>query len=129
VGSGKCGSCSHGQSEDYELPAPGEAGKDGKPCEVPGVGPAKWDVIIKVTAQKIKEHSRSRGSVPGGWVRWADEVLTPKVDWRKALPSMIQGMIGRRLGHTYTDHRRISRRRNPDPRVLRPASTPSRTWT
>lgn len=121
VGSGRCGSCAHGQPEDYELPPPGAPDKDGKPCQTPGVSPAKWEVLISITAQKILEHSQACGNVPGGWLRWAEEVLQPKVDWRKALPPMIQGALGRSLGYTWTDYRKISRRRSPSPRILRPA--------
>lgn len=121
VGSGKCGSCAHGHPEAYELPAPGEADEDGNVCQTPGVSPPRWDVIARATAQKILEHSRSRGSVPAGWLRWAEDLLVPKVDWRKALPTMVMGMFGRRRGYTWTDCRKISRRQNPDPRILRPA--------
>lgn len=122
VAGGRCGSCAHGKPEDYELPAPGEKGEDGKPCETPGVSPVKWEILARTTAQKIVEHSRTRGNVPGGWLSWAEEILTPVIDWRKAMPSVIQGMLGRSLGHSFVDHRRINRRQNPDPRILRPAT-------
>src|SRR5947209_1610837 len=122
VGGGRCGSCAHGQPQDYELPAPGEADAGGKRCDVPGVSPAKWEVVIRTTAQKVLEHSRSQGSVPGGWVRWAEEILTPAIDWRKALPQVVQGMLGRGLGHTWTDYRKISRRQHPCPRILKAAT-------
>ena len=64
-----CGSGADGQVQPWEDP---ERGED-------GVGKAEQDALRKITAEKIKEHVKQAGGIPGGWDRWADEYLTVHV--------------------------------------------------
>jgi len=43
------------------------------------------ELLRNEIAHRVLEHSRSQGSVPEGLRRWAEERLTPKVDWRALL--------------------------------------------
>jgi predicted metal-dependent peptidase len=58
----------------------------------------------------MRAHQRSRGTLPGGWQRWAEEVLEPAVDWRQALSGAVReaaAWAGGAIDYTY---RRPSRR-------------------
>jgi len=116
-GRGKCGSCS-GNPIDGELPGP--SGKDG---EIPGVTPVERDLIAHRVAQDVKEHVKSRGNVPGWLQRWAEDVLNPKVDWRKVLAGMVKHYMADVAGMVDFSYRRPSRRQIPNvilPSLRRP---------
>ncbi len=87
---------------------PGELAPDDE--FAPGLGPYEQDVVRRDVAQAVTTHVRTRGSAPGGLVRWAREVLDPVVDWRRVLSGCIRRAIGAASengDHTYT---RFSRR-------------------
>jgi predicted metal-dependent peptidase len=91
-GSGHCGSCATGVPEDYELPAPGEKGADGK--EAPGLSPAEREGLADKVAKAIEAQEKSKpGSTSGMWQRFAKERLTPKVNWRRQLPAEISKAV------------------------------------
>jgi len=125
-GSGHCGSCAHGNSADYELPAPthttgdGQDGKKNGSSHVPGISEARSKIIAQEVARQIQEASKTRGNVPAGWQRWADKFLTPKVDYRPFLRQSIQGMIISKSGYSYPSYRKPSRRQHLNPDFLRP---------
>ena len=81
-----CGSCAGGPPRDYEVGAPSK--------ENPGVTEAQGELIRRQVAEDIKKYesdpSHSRGTVPGGWLRWADEILSGKIHWSAVLPVMIR---------------------------------------
>ncbi|WP_433048930.1 vWA domain-containing protein [Dactylosporangium sp. CS-033363] len=79
----QCGSGAHG------LPVAGELGADGAPA-VPDVEAA---AIRRQTADAIRAHVRGRGSVPGGWLRWAEEIAEPTVDWRRRLTGAVRQAV------------------------------------
>lgn len=129
-GSGDCGSCAHGNTADYELPAPTHStgeGEDGKAdgrgtakTHVPGISDTRGKIIMQEVAKQIKEASRTRGNVPAGWQRWADKVLKSQVDYRPFLRQSIQGMIVSKSGYIYPSYRKPSRRQHLNPDFLRP---------
>jgi predicted metal-dependent peptidase len=73
-------------------------------------------------AEAMREYapSRTRGLLPAGWRRWADETLAPPtVPWRRVLASAVRRAIAHAAGcHDYA-YTRPGRRRTP--RVVTPA--------
>jgi len=119
IGGGKCGNCAHGHMEDYMLPPPRAAGPD-SPAD-PGVSKARAEMIIRNVAADMIEHAgKGIGNVPGGWLRWANEILDPKVNWIEKIPVCLNGIISKAMGKTHVDHRRISRRQHFSPRIIQP---------
>ncbi|MFJ8079432.1 VWA-like domain-containing protein [Streptomyces sp. NPDC096205] len=97
-----CGSGAHG------VPAPWDLGEGG--AGVAGLGPVEAEALRRQTAQAVRAHQRSRGSVPAGWRRWAEEVLEPTVDWRKALTGAVREAAAWAGGAVDYTYRRPSRR-------------------
>lgn len=87
----------------------------------PGLSAADITLIALDTARRIREHTRTRGSVPAGWQRWSDEVLTPVVDWRSVLRSAVRRGIADATGSVDFTYRRPSRRAAATPGVVLPS--------
>jgi predicted metal-dependent peptidase len=65
-------------------------------------------------AQAVREYvaSRSRGTLPDGWQRWADATLAgPQVPWRRVLASAVRRAIAHVAGCSDYTYRRPGRRR------------------
>lgn len=91
-----CGSVSGGKSRHYELP--------GADPISPRVREEQQDSIRDRVAHDIVEHSKYRGNVPGGLLRWAESILHPRVNWREALASKIRrdlAMVSGRRDYSY----------------------------
>lgn len=73
-------------------------------------------------AQAVRDHAanRSRGHLPAGWRRWADQTLAaPTIPWRRVLASAVRRAIAHAAGcHDYA-YSRPGRRRIP--RIITPA--------
>ncbi|WP_149179998.1 DUF2201 family putative metallopeptidase [Streptomyces sp. TRM49041] len=96
-----CGSGAHG------LPAPWElTGPDG-PARI---GQAEAQALRRTTAEAMRAHQRARGTLPGGWQRWAEQVLEPAVDWRQALAGAVREAAAWAGGAVDYTYRRPSRR-------------------
>lgn len=114
-GWGDCGSIGDGHKREHEDSGPGGKGKDGKPTP-DGMGPIEQEVLREKVAHDIKEYaaksqgSQSRGTVPASWARWAEEVLRPKVDWRKQLRGAVRAAIGQAAGMEDYSYRKPNRR-------------------
>jgi predicted metal-dependent peptidase len=115
-GTNPCGSGATGKQEPWESPAPGTT-----PNTPPGMGPAEQGVVRKAVAEAVRaEASKGIGNIPGYLKRWAEEILTPKVDWRAALRGAVRGAIGRAAGtEDYSFHRPA--RRSAAVRVILPS--------
>ncbi|GHJ48747.1 hypothetical protein Cs7R123_60890 [Catellatospora sp. TT07R-123] len=94
----QCGSGAHGISMPWEL--------DGQV----GVSGVEADAIRRQTAQAMRSHQRSRGRLPGGWQRWAEQVLEPTVDWRQALTGAVREAAAWASGAVDYTYQRPSRR-------------------
>lgn len=105
-----CGSGAHGHDMPWEL----------EPAAAPGVPAVEADAIRRQTADSIRAHQRSRGSVPGGWRRWAESVLEPTIDWRRALTGAIREAAAWASGAVDYTYRRPSRRGAALPGVVLP---------
>jgi predicted metal-dependent peptidase len=101
-GAGRCGSCATGQREPWEEGAPGSSS--------PGTSRAEGEMIRRDVARQIVEHSRTRGSIPGHWSRWANDRLKPKVNWRRELATAIRHAVADVAGAVDYSYRKPSRR-------------------
>jgi len=60
--------------------------------EIDGMDAITQEYIIRTTAQEILSYSKDIGKVPHSLVRWAEGILTPKVDWREILRRKVKRM-------------------------------------
>lgn len=98
-----CGSGAGGSHRDWELPAVGND-EDGS------VDEGRGRMIREQTARAIVSHAKSRGTVPPGMLRAADEILNPTVDWRKHLTTVARRAIASQAGRRDYSYSRPSRR-------------------
>jgi predicted metal-dependent peptidase len=89
------------------------SGADGVPR--PGEGPgglAGWqaDLLRRQVAQDVIAHAKQAGTVPAGLLRWAEEILHPKVDWRRLLAAELRRAVAQVAGAVDYSYRRPSRR-------------------
>ena len=66
-------------------------------------------------------HGKQAGSVPAGLLRWAEEVLTPKVNWRALLAAELRRAVAEVSGAVDYSYRRPSRRSATAGPVVLPA--------
>ena len=101
-GAGRCGSCATGQREPWEEGPPDSSS--------PGTSRTEGEMIRRDVARQIVEHSRTRGSIPGHWSRWANDRLKPKVNWRRELATAIRHAVADVAGAVDYSYRKPSRR-------------------
>ncbi|SDS66352.1 Predicted metal-dependent peptidase [Actinoplanes derwentensis] len=109
----ECGSGAHGR------PMPWESA--GATADAARVSPVEAAAIRRQTAQELRAHVKARGRVPGGWQRWADEILEPTVDWRRALTGAVREAASWASGAVDYTYQRPSRRGAAVPRVVFPS--------
>lgn len=98
---GRCGSGAGGEA------FPGED------ADGPGRSEADQERMRRQVAEAIKQHEaqHGQGSVPGGWVTWADELVQPpKVRWQDKLSRAIRRTTSYRAGLVDYTYSRPSRR-------------------
>jgi len=107
------GSGVHGESR------PWEANKDRQKLHS-----VEKEVAKREVAQKMKTHCKNRGTLPGSWSRWVEDILESRTDWKQLLhhrmSRAIATGIGLRVDYSF---RRPSRRQS----VYHPIITPSFT--
>ncbi|MEY2242432.1 VWA-like domain-containing protein [Streptomyces sp. BF23-18] len=96
-----CGSGAHGRPVPWELP--GDAGSA-------RIGDIEAQALRRQTADAMRAHQRARGTLPGGWQRWAEQILEPTVDWRQALSGAVREAAAWAGGAVDYTYRRPSRR-------------------
>ena len=100
------------------------SGADGmpRPGQAAG-GLAGWqaDLLRRQVAQDVVAHGRQPGTVPAGLLRWAELVLTPKVDWRTLLAAELRRAVAEVCGAVDYSYRRPSRRSAVAGQVVLPA--------
>lgn len=102
----------------------GVHGED-RPWEVEGgqqvLSNIQLEMMGRSVAQQMRQHEQW-GDLPGGWQRWAEQKLKPKVDWRRQLRHRLRTAIntglGNRMDYTY---RRPSRRQAVYDPILPPS--------
>jgi len=71
-----------GAPKDYEL--------DPNDPQDKGASEAQVRARMEETARQIKEHAKSRGTVPADLVEMAERILNPKLNWRQILAHLIR---------------------------------------
>jgi predicted metal-dependent peptidase len=102
------------------------SGADG--CRRPGDGAARDGINrqqgellrVGVAAEMQRTEAQQPGTIPGGWLRWAESVLPSKVDWRKVLAAEIRSAVAAVTGQVDYSYRRPSRRAHLTPDVIIP---------
>ncbi|HVM09250.1 MAG TPA: VWA-like domain-containing protein [Acidimicrobiales bacterium] len=113
------GSGTHGQSRDWDDDSDGDGGQGERNDR--GLDQHEAQLVRRRVAEAVQQAVRERGDVPGGWRRWAGELLHPRVDWRRALAAEIRRSIQRHAGRVDYSYRRPSRRASVSPDVVLPA--------
>jgi predicted metal-dependent peptidase len=86
------GSGVHGQRRPWELP-PNDPNTN-------ALSDFDRQALQEEVARRIvEEHQKHRGTMPAGWLRWAEAILKPKVNWREQLKRIMRGVISEGLGH------------------------------
>lgn len=79
--------------------------------EFPGLTEAEKEAIAREVARAIKEHKKTRGTVPGDWDRWAEDILRPpKVPWQRLLTASLRRVLASRRDADDITWARTSRR-------------------
>ncbi len=101
------------------------SGADGcrRSWEGGGAGLPRWQagLLRRLVAEETVRHAKQAGNVPAGMLRWAREVLEPKVDWRRALTAELRKAVADTLGAVDYSYRRPSRRASVTGEVVLPA--------
>jgi predicted metal-dependent peptidase len=107
-----CGSGADAQPRPWELA--GDAGG--------GVPVGERELLQAATASRVVDYARAgRGRVATGWRRWAEELLEPRIDWRRMLAAEVRKGITTVAGRSDYSYRRPSRRAGASPDVVLPA--------
>lgn len=69
------------------------------------------ELRLNVLRQQVADKMKQLGKHPGSWKRWVEEILQPKVDWRKVLRHRLKMALnisnGRKIDYSYQKmHRR-----------------------
>jgi len=107
-----CGSGSDGLVRDFEL-----EGKEGS-----GMPPGERHLLRSQVASAVLDYSKGgAGRLSAGWRRWAEDMLDPKVDWRRVLAAEIRKGLSTVSGRVDYTYRRPSRRASASPDIVMPA--------
>ena len=108
----ECGSGAHGCTRRWEVNADG----------IPQISRASAHLLRCKVASEIRSCAGTLpGTVPRGWQRWADELLEPKVDWRRALAAEVRKGVASVAGCVDYSYMRPSRRASVAGNVVLPA--------
>jgi predicted metal-dependent peptidase len=111
VTAGRCGSCSGGPTTDDPVVA----------ADAPeGLNEGELVVLRRRVADAIRQRG-AWSSTPGHLKRWADQLLEPRVDWRREFASLVRRAVGDQAGAIDYSYRRPSRRQAGFGRVIHPA--------
>jgi predicted metal-dependent peptidase len=100
------------------------SGADGcrRPWDGGGLSDRECRLLQTTVAHQICRYAaRHPGTVPGGWLRWADLTLRPQVDWRKVLRAEIRRAVAAVAGAVDYTYRKPSRRAEAAADVVLPA--------
>ncbi|WP_203792282.1 vWA domain-containing protein [Actinoplanes couchii] len=102
-----CGSGTDGEARDWDSDKPGVDGPSG-------------ELIKREVARRVLE-SMEAGGMPGGWQRWAEQLTSPRENWRRHLSSTIRRGVADVAGRIDFTYQRPSRRNGVSPGVILPS--------
>lgn len=108
-----CGSAADGFARPYEKSARDPVG---------AVDRHTGEHIRKQVAIEYRDHVKGRGTQPGEWDRWVEQILQPVVPWRQVLAAAVRRAFGWASGRTDYTYSRPSRRQTASPNVVLPAT-------
>lgn len=116
-----------GQEPVPQLPVPdcgpgchGQGGIDDSPLLPAGMSAAEALLLRRRVAEEIARVAGQRpGDLPGGWLRWAEAVIRPQLDWRRLLAAKVRSSAAAVAGAADYSYARPPRRRVPQ--VVLPA--------
>jgi predicted metal-dependent peptidase len=99
------------------------SGADGQPSGGGSGELPQWqaDLLRRQVAQDVIAHGKQPGTVPAGLLRWAAEMLSPKVDWRRLLAAELRRAVREVTGAVDYSYRKPSRRSAVTGDVVLPA--------
>lgn len=87
-----------------------------------GIGAQQAQLLCLGVASEIqRHHGQYPGTVPGGWLRWAESIRPSRIDWRRVLAAEIRRGVASVAGNVDYTYRRPSRRAGSVPKVILPA--------
>jgi predicted metal-dependent peptidase len=104
-----CGSGADGQPRPWDGP------------QHSGLDPWEADLLRRQVAQDVIRYGREAGTLPAGLARWAVDVLSPKIDWRRLLSAELRRAVADAAGAVDYSYRRPARRTAAVPNVVLPA--------
>ncbi len=104
-----CGSGADGFGRPWQADQPG------------ALPPWQARLLQRLVAQQCINAGKQAGNVPAGLLRWAQDVLEPKVDWRRALAAELRKAVADTAGAVDYTYRRPSRRAAAVGNVVLPA--------
>lgn len=122
-----CGSGADGREREGDRSSVGGIGSSGAvagPGSADAAGLTEHDQQLaqRQVAQEIRRtEEQDPGSVPRGWSRWADRVISPQVDWRRELLSRLRKALAITIGAVDYSYRKPSRRAPRGSRVVFPS--------
>lgn len=119
-----CGSGCHGFDSDpariWQMAETGPVSET-RPGARTGLSEVEAMLLRTRTAEAIARAvaTNGPGRIAGGWVRWAETLLRPQLDWRTLLGAAVRSAVAAVRGNADYSYQRPSRRRVP--RVVLPA--------
>jgi predicted metal-dependent peptidase len=120
-GAGGGGSCADSVPKPWEQDSPKDSEGNKREGVEGGIDDLQGELIRREVAKKVLEHSKSRGSMPGGALRWADEMLNPKVNWKRELKAAIRASLATTAGAVDYSYSRPSRRQGALKDIILPS--------
>jgi predicted metal-dependent peptidase len=104
------------------IPRPWDGPQGPGQCGQPGLDAQQAELLRLSTAAAVQQHGGTfPGTVPGGWLRWAERVLPSRTDWRRALAAEVRHGVATVAGNVDYTYRRPSRRATTMTDVIMPA--------
>lgn len=106
-----CGSGCDGLPRGYELPATEDAG---------ALSPLAAMELRKHIAVELGAHLRGRGTEPGEWLRWIEQMRAPRLPWPQLLAAAVLRAVTWAAGQPDYTYSRFSRRQYASPTARLP---------
>lgn len=104
-----CGSGADADPRAYDT-QDGRSGSDPSDSRDGGLDPGAAGLLRLSVAAEVARAGREAGTVPGGWLRWAEALVPSRLDWRRVLAAEVRRAVAVVAGNVDYSYRRPSRR-------------------